>query len=73
MTIVLGHPDVPMSADYVSQLLGLDGISAMLTSPSMLEDLSTDKVALEGLKRLKHVGYGGGPLQPSVSFPKVSG
>jgi thioester reductase-like protein len=66
MTLVLGHPDVPTSAHYVSQLLKLGVIKSMLTPPSILEDLSKDPAAVLDLANFKHVGYAGGPLQPDV-------
>jgi hypothetical protein len=67
MTLVLGHPDVPISADYVSKLLKVNVISAMLTPPSILEELSKDRAGIAMLANLKRIGYAGGPLQPSVS------
>ena len=63
---MLGHPDVPTSAHYTSQLLNLGVIKSMLTPPSILEDLSKDPTAVQGLAKLKHVAYAGGPLQPEV-------
>jgi acyl-coenzyme A synthetase/AMP-(fatty) acid ligase len=66
MTLVLGHPDVPMAAHYVSQLLEWSIITPILTPPSILEDLSKDQAALELLDKLNHIGYGGGPLKPDV-------
>jgi len=38
----------------------------MLTSPSILEDLSKDHSSLQNLAKLEHVGFAGGPLQPGV-------
>lgn len=67
MTLVLGHPDVQISAGYVSELLKANVISAMLTPPSILDDMSKDPSAVEGLAKLEHVAYAGGPLHPSVS------
>jgi len=66
MVLVLGHPDVPMSVDYVSQLLKLGVITSMLTPPSILEELSKDLLAVENLTQVKHIGYAGGPLQPKI-------
>lgn len=66
MTLVLVHPDVPLSASYVAQLLKHGVITTMLTPPSILEDLSKDHSSLQNLAKLKHVGFAGGPLQPSV-------
>jgi thioester reductase-like protein len=66
MTLVLVHPDVPLSASYVAQLLKHGVITTMLTPPSILEDLSKDDSSLQNLAKLKHVGFAGGPLQPGV-------
>ena len=67
MTLVLGHPAVPMSAGYVTKLLKEDVITAMLTPPSILEDISKYPEGLNELAKVKHIGYAGGPLHPSVS------
>jgi thioester reductase-like protein len=66
MTLVLVHPDVPLSASYVAQLLKHGVITTMLTPPSILEDLSKDHSSLQNLAKLEHVGFAGGPLQPGV-------
>ncbi|KAF4632064.1 hypothetical protein G7Y89_g6066 [Cudoniella acicularis] len=66
MILVLGHPDVPMSAPYVSELLKHRAITSLLTPPSTLEELSKDLAAVKELGQLKHIGYGGGPLSPIV-------
>lgn len=66
MTLVLGHPDVPMSAHYVSQILAQGVVTSLLTPPSILEDLSNNTSSLEHLTHLKHIGYGGGPLKPDI-------
>ncbi|TVY80570.1 Non-canonical non-ribosomal peptide synthetase FUB8 [Lachnellula suecica] len=66
MTLVLGHPSVPMSAHYVSRLLEPGVVTAILTPPSILADLFKDSRAVERLAKLQHIGYAGGPLQPDV-------
>ncbi|KAI9742141.1 MAG: hypothetical protein M1818_004041 [Claussenomyces sp. TS43310] len=65
-TIVLGHPDVPVTADYVIRLLTTDNITAMLAPPSILEDMTKIAGAIDRLARLEHVAYGGGPLHAQV-------
>lgn len=66
MTLVLGHPDIPMSDAYLSQILQQGVATAMLTPPTFLEALSQDAVGLDGLKKLNHIAYGGGPLRPDI-------
>lgn len=66
MTLVLGHPDVPTSAHYVSQLLSQNTITALLSPPSILDELSKDPYSLSLLAKLQHIGYGGGPLHPDT-------
>lgn len=66
MTLVLGHPDVPISAHYVSQLLKQGVITALLSPPSILDELSKDHHSVPELAKLQHVAYGGGPLHPEV-------
>jgi hypothetical protein len=39
----------------------------MLTPPSILEDISKYPEGLNELAKVKHIGYAGGPLHPSVS------
>ncbi|PVH86351.1 acetyl-CoA synthetase-like protein [Cadophora sp. DSE1049] len=66
MTIVLGHPDIPVSSAHVAELLKTERITAMVSPPSILEDLSKDPSSLHALSKLKHIAYGGGPLKPAV-------
>lgn len=66
MILVLGHPAVPMSAQYVADLLKYGSIDSLLTPPSILEDLSKDPCSIETLTTLNHIGYGGDPLNPMV-------
>jgi hypothetical protein len=66
MVLVLGHPDVLLGMNYVSQLLKLRVITSRLTPPSILEELSKDLLAVENLTKVKHIGYAGRPLQPKI-------
>lgn len=66
MTLVLGHPDIPMSDAYLSQILQQGVATALMTPPTFLEALSQDAVGLEGLMKLNHIAYGGGPLRPDI-------
>ncbi|CZS91474.1 related to nonribosomal peptide synthetase MxcG (component of the myxochelin iron transport regulon) [Rhynchosporium graminicola] len=66
VTLVLGHPDVPISSEYALELLKTGPATVLISPPSILEDLSKDEAALEALSKLKHVAYGGGPLGPSA-------
>jgi hypothetical protein len=63
MTLVLGHPDVPVSSGYAVELLKTGFIATMISPPSILEDLSKDPAALQVLAKLKNLAYGGGPLR----------
>ena len=65
-TVVLGHPSVPLSSAYVAELLKTGQITAMLSPPSVLEDLSRDSLSLHLLSQLKHITYAGGPLNPET-------
>ncbi|KAH7390129.1 putative NRPS-like enzyme [Cadophora sp. MPI-SDFR-AT-0126] len=66
MTIVLGHPDKPVSSAHVAELLKTERITAMVSPPSILEDLSKEPSSLHALSKVKHIAYGGGPLKPAV-------
>jgi hypothetical protein len=61
-----------MSGGYVTKLLKEGVITAMLTPPSILEDISEDPEGIKELAKLKKIGYAGGPLQPSVSHSAFS-
>lgn len=64
---MLRHPSVRVSAGYVTKLLKEEVITSVLTPPSILEDVSRDPAWINEWAKLTHIGYGGGPLQPSVS------
>ncbi|CZR62914.1 related to nonribosomal peptide synthetase MxcG (component of the myxochelin iron transport regulon) [Phialocephala subalpina] len=66
MTLVQGHPDVPMTVQYVGQLLKTGVVTTMLTPPSILEELADDLAAQQDLVNVKHIGYAGGPLRPTT-------
>ncbi|KUJ09297.1 uncharacterized protein LY89DRAFT_690344 [Mollisia scopiformis] len=66
MTLVLGHPDVAMTAEYVAQLLKPGLVTMILSPPSILIELAEDPSAQQDLAKLKHVAYAGGPLRPTT-------
>jgi hypothetical protein len=66
MNPVFGHPSVPMTAEYVVQLLKPGIINVIAAPPSILEDLAKDPSGLQDLTKLKHVSYGGGPHRPEI-------
>ena len=66
MTLVFRHPGVPMTAEYVVQLLKPGTINVIAAPPSFLEGLAKDPSELQDLAKLKHVSYGGGPLRPEI-------
>src|SRR5882757_5088518 len=66
MSLVFGQPGVPMTAEYVVQLLKPGTINVIAAPPSFLEDLAKDPSELQDLAKLKHVSYGGGPLRPEI-------
>lgn len=63
---MLGHPDVPMTAQYVTQLLKPGVITTILSPPSILEELADDVSAQQDLANVKHIAYAGGPLRPAI-------
>jgi hypothetical protein len=46
MNLVFGHPSVPMTAEYVVQLLKPGIINVIAAPPSILEDLAKDPSGL---------------------------
>jgi acyl-coenzyme A synthetase/AMP-(fatty) acid ligase len=63
---LFGHPSVPMTTEYVVQLLKPGIINVIAAPPSILEDLAKDSSGLQDLTKLKHVSYGGGPHRPEI-------
>ncbi|KAJ5961009.1 uncharacterized protein N7479_008159 [Penicillium vulpinum] len=59
-------PDKSLSVDHMIDLLRTARPTAMLCTPSILEDLSYSDAALDCLKELKTVYFGGAPLSPEI-------
>ncbi|GAD93051.1 hypothetical protein PVAR5_1651 [Paecilomyces variotii No. 5] len=59
---ILYGPDKPLSVEYVVELLQTAHPTAAVFTPSILDDLSHSPDALNSLRRLKTVYYGGAPL-----------
>ncbi|KAL1860034.1 putative NRPS-like protein biosynthetic cluster [Paecilomyces lecythidis] len=59
---ILYGPDKPLSVEYLVELLRTARPTAAVFTPSILDDLSHSPDALDCLKKLKTVYYGGAPL-----------
>ncbi|KAJ5650094.1 uncharacterized protein N7484_003817 [Penicillium longicatenatum] len=59
-------PDKPLSVEHLTKLLQMTRPTTGLFPPSLLEDMSHSKEALECFKGLKSIGFGGAPLAPET-------
>lgn len=59
--LLLG-PDKPLSVDHLTKLMSMACPTSAMFPPSILEDFSHSKKALQCLKAMKSVYYGGAPL-----------
>ncbi|KAH7635497.1 hypothetical protein B0T09DRAFT_405537 [Sordaria sp. MPI-SDFR-AT-0083] len=60
----LGVGDRPLSSDLVLEYIKYADIEGMTLPPAILEELSQDEEAIEALKTLNFVSFGGGNLAP---------
>ncbi|KAJ5736726.1 acetyl-CoA synthetase-like protein [Penicillium malachiteum] len=63
---MLVGPDKPLSVEHLTQLMSIARPTSAIYPPSILEDFSHSEEALECLKGLKSVYYGGAPLGPET-------
>ncbi|KAJ6092951.1 hypothetical protein N7486_008240 [Penicillium sp. IBT 16267x] len=59
-------PDKPLSVEYLTKMLQMTRPTTGLFPPSLLEDMSHSKEALECFKGLKSIEFGGAPLGPET-------
>lgn len=57
---MFGIGDRPLSADMVVECLKYADVDSVVLPPTILEELSQSKEAVEQLKKLAFVGFGGG-------------
>jgi len=55
-------PDKPLSVGHLIELIKITHPTGGLFPPSVLDDMSYDEEALESLRSLKFIGFGGAPL-----------
>ncbi|KAK4096402.1 acetyl-CoA synthetase-like protein [Parathielavia hyrcaniae] len=58
----LGIGDRPVSADMVVECLKYADVESVILPPAILEEMSQSEEAIDGLKKLPYVGFGGGNL-----------
>lgn len=63
--LLLG-PDKPLSVDHLTKLMSMAHPTSAMFPPSILEDFSHSEKALQCLKTMKSVYYGGAPLGPET-------
>lgn len=66
--IVLGMPDVPLTAELIVECLSRSGADAAFLPPSIIEQLSRSDEGVDALKRLRILTFGGGgrPTSPAT-------
>lgn len=63
---ILGPGSAPLSVDIANQVLRFGHVDGALYPPSLLEDICRSAAALETIKTLKFVIFGGSPLKKAV-------
>ncbi|KAL7912466.1 hypothetical protein GGI35DRAFT_252691 [Trichoderma velutinum] len=66
VSMVLGVPNRPLSADLVAECLVRTQADSVLLPPSIIEDMSVKDEHVRLLAQLKSTGFGGGNLAPLV-------
>lgn len=61
-TLVLPHPDVPPTADYMDSIHVYGNVRGSMLPPSVLAEIARDRYMLEHVQLLDFIGSGGGPL-----------
>lgn len=62
--VALGIPDRPIAPDMIINCLRYNDCDSVIVPPATLEELSQDENAINVLKKLTFVGFGGGNLAP---------
>ncbi|KAK4212615.1 hypothetical protein QBC37DRAFT_424658 [Rhypophila decipiens] len=64
MPVALGIPDRPIAPDMILDCLKHNDCDSVILPPATLEEMSQDDKAINILKKLSFVGFGGGNLAP---------
>ncbi|KAK3338121.1 LOW QUALITY PROTEIN: male sterility protein-domain-containing protein, partial [Neurospora tetraspora] len=62
----LGIGERPLSSDLVLDYIKYADVDGMVLPPALLEELSQDEEAIQALKKLNFVAFGGGNLAPEA-------
>lgn len=65
-TIVAPVPGMRLTTENVTGFLQVTRPDVGIFPPSVLENMLKQESAMEELTRLKHIGYGGGPMNPTA-------
>ncbi|KAJ5711092.1 acetyl-CoA synthetase-like protein [Penicillium malachiteum] len=65
--VIYRDPSVPLTGDNVVEWLQNSGATYTVLPPVILEQMSRSQVALDELKRLQVVAFGGGPIAPAAA------
>ncbi|KAI2615947.1 acetyl-CoA synthetase-like protein [Hypoxylon sp. NC1633] len=64
MTAILMHPDLPIIPTTITAVINQTGANSMICPPVPIENMLNYRPGVDALRRLKHVGYVGGPINP---------
>ncbi|KAL9579715.1 MAG: hypothetical protein Q9212_004940 [Teloschistes hypoglaucus] len=69
---ILGHPGVPVTADFVDAMHQVAMVEMSVVAPSILQDIVASPALSENLSCLDAICYGGGSLSPSVGAAVIT-
>ena len=67
MPPIMGPPNVPPTPDLASSIIALDFCETAAMFPALLHAMAQKESYLEGLRKLDHVSWVGGPLSPRIA------
>ncbi|KAF7115496.1 hypothetical protein CNMCM5793_002454 [Aspergillus hiratsukae] len=70
--VIFRDPSVPLTGDNVVEWLQNSGATYTVLPPAILEQMSRSQAALDELKKLQVVAFGGGPIAPAAAASLLS-
>ncbi|KAJ5930540.1 acetyl-CoA synthetase-like protein [Penicillium verhagenii] len=70
--LIFRDPSVPLTGDNVVEWLQNSGATYTVLPPAILEQMSRSQVALDEMKKLQVVAFGGGPIAPAAAAALLS-
>ncbi|KAJ5688964.1 acetyl-CoA synthetase-like protein [Penicillium macrosclerotiorum] len=70
--VIFRDPSVPLTGDNVVEWLQNSGATYTVLPPAILEQMSRSQAALDEMKKLQVVAFGGGPIAPAAAAALLS-